>query len=160
MDSPYNANGDNEAPYINSSEDETGVDRMYGYNLRNEWKPDPNGQISLQVGQVFESAEKGREILRRPKKSRRRKVDEGRPRKRSSTVRCTNCEQYGHNRSTCTNPRNPSMESEKRRNGQPRRRIKVRSETGAGIVQGSQGGTFVHSNLTDIGSQIGSTSQM
>ena len=43
MDSPYNANGDNEAPYINSSEDETGVDRMYGYNLRNEWKPDLNG---------------------------------------------------------------------------------------------------------------------
>ena len=107
MDSPYNANGDNEAPYINFLEDETGVDRMYGYNLRNEWRPDPNGQISLQVGQVFESAEKGREILSkyaiqeerlippdiksrvgRPKKSRRREVDEGRPRKRSSTVRC------------------------------------------------------------------------
>ncbi|KAK3189310.1 hypothetical protein Dsin_028871 [Dipteronia sinensis] len=99
--------------------------------------------------------------VERPKnRSRRREVDEGRPRKRSSTVRCTNCEQYGHNRSTCTNPRNPSMGSEKRRNRQPRRRIKVRSETGARVVQGSQGGTFVHSNLTDIGSQIGSTSQI
>ncbi|KAK3184951.1 hypothetical protein Dsin_032237 [Dipteronia sinensis] len=63
MDSLYNANGDNEAPYINSSENETGVDRMYGYNLRNEWKPNPICQISLQVGQVFESVEKGREIL-------------------------------------------------------------------------------------------------
>ncbi|KAK3198843.1 hypothetical protein Dsin_022258 [Dipteronia sinensis] len=92
----------------------------------------------------------------KPKKSRRREVDECRPR----NVRCTNCKHYGHNRSTCTNPRNPSTGFEKRRNRQPRRRIKVRSETGAGVVQGSQGGTFVHSNLTDIGSQNGSTSQM
>ncbi|KAK0606515.1 hypothetical protein LWI29_038513 [Acer saccharum] len=52
-----------DSPYINSSEDEIGVDRMYGYNLRNAWKPNPNGKISLRVGQVFESAEKGREIL-------------------------------------------------------------------------------------------------
>ncbi|KAK2637774.1 hypothetical protein Ddye_025569 [Dipteronia dyeriana] len=57
----------------------------------------------------------------RPKKSRRREVDEGRPRKRNSAVRCTNCEQYGHNRSTCTNPRDPSTGSEKRRIKQPRR---------------------------------------
>ncbi|KAK2641102.1 hypothetical protein Ddye_022865, partial [Dipteronia dyeriana] len=42
---------------------ETGVDRMYDCNLRNEWKPDPSGHILLWVGQVFESVEEGREIL-------------------------------------------------------------------------------------------------
>ncbi|KAK3184949.1 hypothetical protein Dsin_032235 [Dipteronia sinensis] len=70
----------------------------------------------------------------RPKKSRRKEVDEGRPRKRSSTVRYTNCEHYGHNRSICTGPKNPSTGSEKRRNRQPQSRIKVRSETCAGVV--------------------------
>ncbi|KAK4848532.1 hypothetical protein QYF36_014274 [Acer negundo] len=48
-----------------SSDEKNGVTRMVRYCIQHEWKPNPNGSISLREGQVFRNAKVVKDVVRR-----------------------------------------------------------------------------------------------
>jgi len=89
---------------------------------------------------------------RRPKKARRRAPDElankTKVRRYGISLRCNNCKQYGHNISTCKNPRVEAVERS-HRGGRPP--LKVGSIGASGRTRGSSR----RNPVNDVGNDVG-----